>query len=451
MNSKLRVYTLSGYSEELIAVAFAKTSRSPESFDKIAKELDEVKSSKFHERWVLNYGHGSVAEHAILHIAVENASRLAIDVLNSRLASYTEKSTRYQVITPDLVYIPEFIENNEKEKYLETVKYLFDSYKTAIEELTKYFEKTISKEMDPKKREMEIKLKAIDNARFLLPLSTFGNIGITINARSLEHTLKKMFSCPLREVQDIAKKIKEEGLKETPTLLKYTEKTDYLTNTPQMLEDKLKGEIKSTNYSVKLVDYEKNGVEKIIAAILYKFSGLDYESAINKAKTMSDAEKEKLIDSAIGTKGEHDAPIRELEHINYTFDLVMDFGAYYEFKRHRMCSMSVQKTGASYGYYIPEDFKNAGLLKLYEDAMKKSDECYKKLKEKCPNEAEYICTNAHYKRVLATMNLRELYHFIKLRGSPYAHFTIRIIAKGMQKELKRVHPLLIKHLKDKEC
>ena len=82
---------------ETIAVTFAKTSRSPESFREIAAELTDEKSSEFHEKWVVGYGHSSVAEHAVLHIAVENVSRLAVETLESnRLAAYTEKSTRYQ-------------------------------------------------------------------------------------------------------------------------------------------------------------------------------------------------------------------------------------------------------------------------------------------------------------------------------------------------------------------
>ena len=85
------------HTPETIAVAFAKTSRSPESFDQIAAELTDQKSAEFNEKWVVGYGHSSVAEHAVLHIAVENVSRLAVENLESnRLASYTEKSTRYQ-------------------------------------------------------------------------------------------------------------------------------------------------------------------------------------------------------------------------------------------------------------------------------------------------------------------------------------------------------------------
>src|SRR5512136_1833403 len=103
------IYVLSprALSPETIAVAFAKTSRSPESFRDIAAELSDEKSAQFHEKWVVGYGHASVAEHAVLHIAFENVSRLAVECIESnRLASYTEKSTRYQVFERDGYYTP---------------------------------------------------------------------------------------------------------------------------------------------------------------------------------------------------------------------------------------------------------------------------------------------------------------------------------------------------------
>ncbi|MBI3744443.1 MAG: FAD-dependent thymidylate synthase, partial [Chloroflexi bacterium] len=98
-NQQLRVYPLDprAMSQEQIAVVFAMTSRNPQSFDEIAKVVTESKAADFNEKWVVGYGHASVAEHAVLHMAVENLSRLACDVLeDNRLASYTEKSSRYQ-------------------------------------------------------------------------------------------------------------------------------------------------------------------------------------------------------------------------------------------------------------------------------------------------------------------------------------------------------------------
>ncbi len=461
MNARLRVYSLSEYPEELVAVAFAKTSRSPEPFDQIARELNTESAAKFHEKWVIAYGHSSVAEHAVVHIAVENASRLAIDILeNTRLASYTEKSTRYQVLTKELTYTPELEDqcdrksvtssqiekqqfvNEYRKEYLETIEFLYSKYNETIEKLTAYFER-VEPAGDPKKREADIRLKVIDNARFILPNSTYANVGVTVNTRALKHMISKMLSNPLKEVREIGEQMKEAVKKEIPTLIKQTEKNEYF---ERMNSFEQKTEVSSTNYSVKLVEYENDAEERVIASILYKFSGLDYSSAKEKARGMNKEDREKLIDEYIGNRGKN-APIRELEHLSYTFDLVMDFGAYYEFKRHRMCTPSSQKISPEYGYVMPEDFKKAGLDELFTSAMDKSEECYNKLKEKYPHEAQYVCTNAHKRRTLVTMNLRELYHFIRLRASPFAHFTIQEVAKGMLKELNNVHPLLVKHLR----
>ena len=64
-----RVYPLDAHelTEEQIAVAFAMTSRRPEPFDEIAQQVSQEKAADFHERWVLGYGHASVAEHAVVH------------------------------------------------------------------------------------------------------------------------------------------------------------------------------------------------------------------------------------------------------------------------------------------------------------------------------------------------------------------------------------------------
>src|SRR5512143_1581317 len=115
---------------ETIAVAFAKTSRSPQSFRKIAAELTAEKSAEFHEKWVVGYGHASVAEHAVLHVAMENVSRLAVETVESnRLASYTEKSTRYQKWSAEDFFTPPEIESEAtaalKELYRETCRALF--------------------------------------------------------------------------------------------------------------------------------------------------------------------------------------------------------------------------------------------------------------------------------------------------------------------------------------
>ncbi len=117
-----------------VAVAFAKTSRSPESFRKIASELTGESSAQFNEKWVVGYGHSSVAEHAVLHLAIENVSRLAVECLESnRLASYTEKSTRYQKWDCEDFVIPlEFTDKSSRSIYINTCQELFQLYEQSL-------------------------------------------------------------------------------------------------------------------------------------------------------------------------------------------------------------------------------------------------------------------------------------------------------------------------------
>jgi thymidylate synthase ThyX len=53
--------------------------------------------------------------------------------------------------------------------------------------------------------------KAYDLLRYLLPAATLTNLGLTINARALEHLLTKLLSDPLEEVHDIGVVMKHEA------------------------------------------------------------------------------------------------------------------------------------------------------------------------------------------------------------------------------------------------
>jgi thymidylate synthase ThyX len=103
MAEQRRIYTLpNNLMPEVKAVTFAKCSRSADPFDKIAAELTEEKSAEFHDKWVVGFGHSSIAEHAVISLAIENVSNVATKAIeDSRLASFTEKSsdTRFSTKT----------------------------------------------------------------------------------------------------------------------------------------------------------------------------------------------------------------------------------------------------------------------------------------------------------------------------------------------------------------
>lgn len=451
---KREIYLLSPrvLSPETIAVAFAKTSRSPESFRDIAAELSDEKSAQFHEKWVVGYGHASVAEHAVLHIAFENVSRLAIESIEgNRLASYTEKSTRYQKWGSDYFFIPSELDGNPlRNEYVDTIRLLFRTYAESLDPV-----RTLVLERFPRREnekdeawDRRIRSKYVDVCRFLLPAASLANVGMTANARVLESTIRKMLSHELTEVREIGEKVKEVAKAETPTLVKYADAVPYLSETISEFNNQ-KWEIvhQDSEDWCTLIGYDKDGEYKILAAALYRFSEMSYADALNYVKGLNGVELEELAKSLLGRLSKFDVPLRELEYSTYTFDLIMDQGAYAEFKRHRMMTQTPQRLSARLGYATPRLITESGFGSQYDAAMQSASQLFEKLYAVGPAVAQYVVPNGFNRRVLAEFNLREAFAFCQLRSAANAHFSIRRISQRVYEEICQVHPVLAKYMK----
>jgi len=455
ISNKRRIYLLKDLSPEVKAVTFAKCSRTSESFSEIAEELTEEKSKNFHEKWVVGYGHSSVAEHAVLSIAVENVSIIASKVIeNNRLCSYTEKSTRYQKFDKNRYLKPRKIIASPFSKiYKQTGDFLFKVYEYLTPKIMNYLmtlypkEKGVANEM----YEKIIRAKALDNTRYLLPAATLTNLGWTVNARNLEHAISKMLTHPLEEIQKIGKKDKKVSEKECPTLIKYADRNSYLAYSEKairkMANKYLKSEKKLNQNPVELIFYDKDAENKLVAAVLYRGSNMSYRQILNQVKKMSKRRKEEIFNEVMKKRGRFDAPLRELEHTDFTFDILIDFGAFRDIQRHRICTQTDQLLTADWGYNYPEHLIEAGYKKEFELAMKKAIFAYTKISKHYPYEAQYILPLAFKKRVLITWNLRELHHFISLRSSPQGHFSYRQIAQKVYFEIKKKLPFLAKYIR----
>ena len=194
-----RVYPLDAHdlTEEQIAVAFAMTSRRPEPFDEIAQQVSQEKAADFHERWVLGYGHASVAEHAVVHLAVENVSRLACDTLeDNRLGSYTEKSSRYQVLPEGSYYFPAELsaQPDLAQEYRQACQQLFRSYHHLIDASMAHLRRVDPQPHNERDSAYNMRLRrvATDHCRATLPAATLTNVGVTANARVLEYAITKL-------------------------------------------------------------------------------------------------------------------------------------------------------------------------------------------------------------------------------------------------------------------
>lgn len=436
-------------SPETIAVAFAKTSRSPKTFNEIASELSDEKSADFNEKWVVGYGHSSVAEHAVLHIAVENISRLAVECLESnRLASYTEKSSRYQIWGMEHFYTPQEFANSAHESlYAQTCERLFTSYQNAVAKIQDYLQTAAPRRKNESAGAFKsrIRTQCADVCRYYLPACSLANVGMTINARSLEHAICKMLSHPLEEVQRIGDEIKKVSQQNIPTLVKYADRNDCMLQARQDFSNYPNTGVKLQNQDwLQIVHADEDGEMRVLAALLAHYGEMPYQEAQNKIIHSSKQENMDLANRFLGKSGKHDSPPRELEYANITIDMVLDQGAYFELKRHRMMTQTAQRFTARLGYAIPKLIVDAGLLDEYTADMDELTKVYENFYISNPEAAAYILPNAFNRRVLMQTNLRSALHFVKLRSAPNAHFAIRRAAQRLSIEIQRYFPLFAK-------
>lgn len=448
-----RVYLLKDLPPEVVAVAFAKTSRSPKAFDEIAEELTDESSARFHEKWVVGYGHASVAEHAVLSIAIENVSRYATEVIEAnRLASYTEKSSRYQIFSLDDYYVPEEIDASPLAgEYREATRWMFENYLGLQNKLDAFLRE--SGRLPRRDGESDrgygarVRAYALDRARFLLPVSALANVGMTANARVLEHAIRKMVSHELSELRQIGAALKEVCQQAVPTLVKYADYNAYMSETREavqsLAEDMAASKPVSDEESyTRLLEYPEDPESSLAAAILYPHTDVSYEELRGRVAGLPDDRKRAVIEEAHRRLDRFDIPLRQMEHLTYTFECLVDQGAYLDLKRHRMCTQSVQPPTIRHGFVTPELIDDADAREDYMAGVEQAESCFERYSKDFPNEARYFVLNAHRRRLLWTLNLREIMHVVKLRSAPNGHFTYRRVAQQMFHEVQRVHPCI---------
>ena len=168
----------------------------------------------------------------------------------------------------------------------------------------------------------------------------------------------------------------------------------------------------------------------------------------NGRRRWAPGERKELFDGFLTGIGPHDAPPRELETVDYTFEILLDYGAYREFRRHRMQTYLPQPLTVVHGIRIPTLITDAGLEGPFTEATDAAAQTFQNIAERVsPAVAQYVVTHAHNRRLLSKMNLRECYHLFKLRTSDMAHESVREPMKEAMRLASEVHPLLFSYLK----
>ena len=82
--------------------------------------------------------------------------------------------------------------------------------------------------------------------------------------------------------------------------------------------------------------------------------------------------------------------------------------------------------------------------------MKSVNKLYEKLQKTKPGLGNYILTNAHRVNVVFKANLRELYHFSRLRSDKHAQWEIQELSQKIEMLVKDKAPLAASRMMGKD-
>jgi thymidylate synthase ThyX len=413
------------------------------------------RAEEFYERVLVGYGDDSVAELAGAHVAVERTSTLAAKALeDSRIGiSPLEKSTRYVRFDrpgPDGRHLyyrgPELAHPD----YEPAADALFAVYSSMVEPVTEAIRARFPIDSGETDRAWKsaTRAKALDLLRGLLPAGALTNLGLFGNGRAFEYLITKMAAHELPECRRLAADLHQELALVIPAFVKRALDERYGRPAAERMARIREATAAISRHgaaehvtgpSVKLVEFDPDAERKVVAAALFPYSDMSLAEQT--------ADSAQVLEALLGDRANRRQRVpRALEHAQYTFEIVANFGAYRDLHRHRMLTQDRQLLGTSLGYDLPPGLADLGMADLFRAAVEGAAAVYPTLERDAGSAlAQYIVPLAFRVRWYFRANLREVYHLCELRTTPQGHPDYRWVAQEMFRRVAEVHPRLARY------
>lgn len=412
------------------------------------------KAQNFYDRILDGYGDDSIGELGGGHVAIENISMLAAKMIeDSRIGgSPLEKSTRYiyfdQKVQGEYLFYREqvLMTSAYRDLYVNTCNMLFDTYSKLIPPLMGMLEEQMPKDPNSSKAAYAAALRAkvLDCLRGLLPAGTLTNMGVFGNGRFYESLIHKLHCHPLVELQDIGKRMYEEIAKVLPSFIRRAE-INHRTHQQfseyyEAMQSELKAVAEPVSHfaektyepGVTLIEYTENAPCKVAGALLFANSNHNLHDLVQLCNKMPEEEIARILDAGCNAReNRRQRSPRALEHANFTFEIIADFGVYRDLHRHRMLTQERQLLNCDYGYYIPPEIIGTHLESMYTGALQQAKEAFDRMHGELPEEAQYAVPMAFNIKWYFHINLRALQWLCELRSQPAGHPSYRQIAQQM--------------------
>ncbi len=404
------------------ATVLAKYSRSPEGAREILSKLTEDESNKFQGKWVVSYGHNSVAELASIAVCLEGISIVASKYIESwQRPGYSEKSTRYQVFSGDSFVTPPGAPA--------TMKNFAARFYETYDRLMGPMLEICAKKMGKEKTDRLVKARAFDNLRYLLPAGTGTNVAMNAYVRDIRDMIVHLRGHSNPELKSLGDKLHDAVYEVVPTLVKHTEADTF--DLPILSVGPTNPQFHETykNWYVGMLG-DKND---------FLLEQKRFEKTVSHFHHMGWSSFQKHMESR--------TPFQEVPKVFKTvpisFEIMMDYGAYRDLQRHRRCEQFAEPLTTNYGYLVPDDIQGTEIEAEYREVME-SIELYQDENVIYDRDLmQYMIPLGYLHRSIFQMDLRELYYIVELRTKPQGHISYRRIAYAMYELAKEHYPELM--------
>lgn len=470
IKGEVRGHEIEGGEERLNKLAATVENNSEEGFDHPQNALESglEKAQSFFNKYYGTYGHKSIANTVWIPFVANDVSQIfARKLAEDQLAFFIEQSTRYVEFDKENYYKdPDVMESEHADTYTDTIEQMTENYEQFTEIAKEYYRDEVpydewlekqseetrekSESFLERKYEREIDGKALDIARFLLPQAIQTNIAWALDARSTEFDIASWKSSPYAEMRDSADKIEDAGGDIAPSLLKYTDESEYRSDKLKLYQgdfevDRDTGELEK---GVEMISKPDNMFDKVIAHILKENNALDFSTALEESTEMSYDEKLEMLERKVEKRGDYDEWVgrnEELDIEKITFEIKTDIGALRDLRRHQKNDRGENIYSLDMGYYRPDliDDMPEEAQRLFDDTMEIAHEAEKQIREDFPLQVQYILPMATMTTITMSTGLDQLQYFVNLRSTPEGNFSYRKDALNLGEEAAKHFPWLL--------
>ena len=429
-----------------------------------ALESGLEKAQSFFEKYYGTYGHKSIANTVwIPFVATYKSQLFARKLAEDQLAFFIEQSTRYVEFEDNYYRDPAVMESEHAAVYDDTIEAMLENYNEFAGLAGEFYRDRIpydewlgrqpdsvrekSDDFLERKYDREIDGKALDIARYLLPQAVQTNIAWILDARSTEFDVATWKAHPLAEIRTAAEEIEAAGGEIAPSLLKYTEESEFY---GKKFETEIDPGVdpEPVDKGVSLLSVPDDLLEKVATHTLKEKRTGSYTQFREAVEEMDFDEKLAVLEDLVASRGQYDEWVganEEFDLEKIVVEVRTDVGALRDIRRHQKNDRGENRYTLDMGYHRPDVVEEmpARAQELFDETMAIAGDAERAIREEFPFQAQYVLPMATMSTITMSLGLDQLQYLLYTRTTAEGNFSYREDMFNLAEAVLREEPWLL--------